>query len=119
MSSSVMSRSVTARNASSARPGASSSPTDARADEPAGSKAVAQRAQMQALPCANGATEARSSALKVARVHQQADSLDVVDEAIAHRFGSPQSGQHEAQAAMSALLRNPGMASVPSRSRRA
>ena len=74
---------------------------------------------MQALPCANGGTAARRSALKVARVHQQGNSLDVVDAAIAHRFGSPQSGQEEAQAAFSALARKPVMAGVPSRSPRA
>jgi hypothetical protein len=113
-----MSRNVTAETS---RPAGGRDPLcsmDAVADKAACSEAVTHRAQMQALPRANDGTAARSSALKLARAHQHGDSFDV-DAAMAHRFGSPQSGHEAAQVAFAAFARNPCTASVPSRIRRA
>jgi hypothetical protein len=50
------------------------------------------REQMQTLFLASGGTDARSAAVGRAALHQQGDSL-VPLPAIAHAFGSPQSGQ--------------------------
>ena len=66
--------------------------------------AVTHRRQMQDLPWAPGETDARSSALNKACVHQQGDLLSAAD-AIAHSFGSPHNGQEEALGMADTCLR--------------
>ena len=70
----------------------------------------AQRAQMQALPCEASGTDARSSVVNEACVHQQGDSLAIAA-AMAHRFGPPHRGQEAESVAngfagMATALRN-------------
>ena len=68
----------------------------------------AQRAQMQALPCEASGTDARSSVVNEACVHQQGDSLAIAP-ALAHRFGPPHKGQEPGRVATAFA----GMATAP------
>ena len=53
---------------------------------------------MQALPCEAFGTDAKSSSVNEARVHQQGDSLEAAA-VMAHRFGPQHKGQEEARVA--------------------
>ena len=65
-------------------------------DDTGAPAAPAQRAQMQALPFEAGGTDAKSSAVNRACVHQQGASLAAAT-AMAHRFGPPHRGQEAAR----------------------
>ena len=67
-------------------------------DDTGAPTAPAQRAQMHTLPCEASGTDAKSSAVNRARVHQQGNAPAAAP-ARAHRFGSPHRGQEVAHVA--------------------